>query len=196
MVVTVIMAVVITGLRMNQDRAAATFITSAIPYYIGPFSLLSYYLQHKDFSLIGKEYLWGSGSIGCIYNIVRAILHVVAGVEYNGSDYRLVLVTQYPCEIGSGMRMNAAGTALYTMLRDFGVIAIIIDFIIFGIIFRVFQQNKSKIYSNDRYAIIFVILLYTLFKLSMNYEVVNPSFFFSILYAFLFCKAVKNNEKN
>ena len=191
----VLIAIYITSLRMNESDMFGTFLDSAIPYYIGPFSLIDYYINDPSYSLIGINYTFGGSFFGFAYNILRAVFYVLFGAEYNGTDYILTLVTQNNSPIGGGHYINAASTALYPMLRDFGVAGVVFGFFIIGLVFNMLQKRKGRYANDDFYSMVYVFMCYILFKSSMSYEPLSPSFIFTIIFCWIICLHGNNNGK-
>ncbi len=187
MLVAVLMIVIVfmTGERMSVSYSSFSFLDSISMYYVAPFGLLNYYIENPIFSRLSFDGLtFGSGMFGAIYNIFWSALYVVFGVEYHGSDNYIQLVTQHSIRVGEKVSLNSACTADYIFLRDAGFLGIIIGFALIAFLVEKSRNSYERLPS-VRNGAIYISLLYVTFRLSMSYDFLTPSTFFSILYIFL-----------
>lgn len=189
-VVIFLMVVIVfmTGERMSESYSSFSFLDSIAMYYVAPFALLDYYIRNPDFSLLGfKNLTFGTGTFGFIYNIIMSAFYVLFGVDYNGSDYLIQLVTQKTVRVGTRVSINSACTANYIFLRDFGPLGIVIGFALMAYAVETLKKRYDKCVS-VRNGALYITMLYSVFRLSMSYDFLTPAVFFSILFILLCTK--------
>ena len=179
---SVIFGLLFVIVLISKGRSDKTLFDSFITYYAGPFSLFDYYLSHPQTSyLVGSSYLFGKALLGFLYNILQSALYVVFGKTYLGSDYIITRFTAQVFPVGKSISMNAASTAMYPFMRDFGYFGLIIGFSFMAFLIC-WSEYKVKNRPSYRNRAVYVLLLYVLFKLSMSYEMLSPSVTFTVLY--------------
>lgn len=183
-------------LTNSRDTSSGrTFFDNLYIYYSCPFKLFDFYVKNDDISLIGSSYLYGGAMLGSIVNLFFIFLTFAFGFEYSGTDYAITQITANNYSIGSGISMNAATTAMYPFMRDFGLLGLVIGFFIWGLLSGTIEKKNQINPKDTRTKVIYVFLLYVVFKLSMSYEALTPSFAFAILFIFMFTKKGKMNHE-
>lgn len=180
-----VIAYITAGRNENIDDSDGTFLGTIIAYYIAPFQLLDYYLEHPTYALLGEEHLtYGTCIVGGIYNFFCMVATFLFKVPYAGTDYIITGLTQQPVYVAKTWELNAACTAAYPFIKDFGIFGIIIGFslcaLITVIIKRKYCRNQSL-----RNGALYVFILYTVFRLSEQYDFLFTSSIASIAYIYL-----------
>ena len=190
------LVVFMTGERMSVGRYAQfSLLDSIYMYYAAPFGLLNTYVENPGFAMLGGDnLLFGAGTFGAIYNVFRSMLYVLFGLEYNGSDYIIQLVTQETIMVGANVSINSACTSVYVFLRDFGVAGLFFGFGLMAVLAEMFRHTFFK-NPTIRCGAIYVIMLYAIFRLSASYDFLTPPTMFSIVYVLLCTKNTVKNSK-
>ena len=184
----VIPLLLVVAFVTSQRMAGFSAFDSIAMYYVAPFSLFNYYIENPSFSQLGMDGLqYGTATFGFIYNIIRSGLYIVFHVPYNGSDYIITQVTAVSVQVGSKVSINAGCTAIYIFMRDFGLLGIIIGFALMAF-FVSFTHKRFLRRPSTRTGAIFVVALYTIFRLSSFYDLMSPGFFFTLIFIILLTK--------
>lgn len=184
-IISIFFIVYVTFQRNSESFSSFSFFDSVVLYYVAPFGLFNHYVANPGFSNLtvgGLQY--GSVGFGFIYNLIRCGLYVIFGLPYNGSDAVITSVTSEMVKIGLNATMNAGSTAIYYFLRDFGVLSVIIGFVVIGALLN-FLYRKYLSDKTTRSAAFLVFGLYIILRLSSSYDLNSPSFLFQILFVFL-----------
>ena len=198
-----VIAYITAGRNENLDENSS-IIGTLIGYYIAPFSFLNYYLEHPDYSLLGVEHMtYGTCIIGCIYNFFCTVATFLFKVPYAGTDYIITALTQVPVPVAKSWELNAACTAVYPFMKDFGFFGVIIGFTLCALLTVNIKKNYFK-NPTLRNGALYVYILFTIFRLSEQYDFLFPSALATLLYIYIgtfqFRKAKKitvfNETKN
>lgn len=194
-----VLAILIGGVNFitkgRNENSGTGIVETIFIYYMAPFGMLNYYLVNPDFSLLGFDYwLCGKAILGFIHNFIMAAGYVLMGWDYKsyGSDYAINEVTHQFVEVSPDFSMNAAVTADYIFLRDFGYLGIIIGFALSAFVVCKIR-NYYNIKHSLRAAAIYLFLLYTTMRLSIWYDFINSSAMMTVIYIVLL---TKNNNRD
>ena len=186
----------VTGQRNYSGYSDFSIIDTVSMYYVAPFGLLNYYICNPEFSNLGlSQLLLGKSTFGFAYNIFRSALYIIFHVEYNGSDYINQQVTQQFVYVAPHVRVNAECTAAYIFMRDFSYVGVIIGFAGVAIFCRLIKKrfDSNPIIQNGA---LYIIALYSVFRLVSTYDFLSPATFFSIIFVLLCTKPILGKGKN
>ncbi|EFB34522.1 O-antigen polymerase [Segatella copri] len=164
-----------------------------VVYYIAPFNVLDYYIKNPSFSHISLDNLnYGLGIFGCFTNIIAMGVYVLFGTKYYGTDNSITQITGESVPVSPTIEMNAACTADYCFLMDFSYLGIIVGF---GLMAYCIAKAKKLYFEKQNMfsATLYVFMLYEIFRLSVFYDFVLPSYLFTIVFIWLFTKHTGKN---
>lgn len=165
-------------------RSSDTFnlVRAIILYYSGPFVYLSDLVATAEFT---GNYLYGTATIGFMYNIIIAPFSLFFGIEYAGSNQIITQITSQVRYIGTGLPFNAMSTMIYPFIFDFGVYGFLISVIFLSFITIGFDNRIRRNLKPLNFAL-YLFLLFTLFDSVMSYQLLFPTAGFTIMFIFLF----------
>lgn len=180
----------VTNLRTEGESSDNFLYDHFLMYYVGPFVLFDYHVVNNhilDF-FSGEFPYMGTCLFGPVYNFVFMAISAVFGIDYKGSDFLISQVTQTTKAVisDSGLQINAAVTAMYPFIKDFGIIGLIIGFSVFGYLTRYLKVKYLKTHSR-RIRLVTIVFLFVLFKLEMRYDL-SPVMFLQVLLIYFFTK--------
>lgn len=183
------------GRMQGGNYSSYSFLDSIILYYVGSFSLLSLYVSHPSISLLydPSKLMFGKATFGCVANLYDAIIYVLFGVDYRGSDYLIEKTTEIFYIIGEKITFNAATTSIYPFMRDFGVAGIVIGFALLAFISAKLEL-REMINRTIRSRALYIFWLYIIVKSVLNYEPISPPVFFTALFIYLFTNRRESNR--
>lgn len=189
-IVCIVSLIVLTLQRSFGDTS---FIESLVVYFAGPFSYLEAVLSHHDISY-SSSFLYGSATFGFILNLFNAVVTVLYGIDYSGSDYIITQITAIPHYISPSKSINAITTMLYPFLRDFGYFGIII-----GTAFLAWVTSwaENKFIKNHQllFLCVFVYFLWVLFNSVMMYQLLFPRSGVTLLLLLVFINSKRDEKK-
>ena len=154
-------------------------------YYIAPFAFLDYLISNPEYSKLGVDnLLLGLCMIGFLYNFIYSALTYLFNIEYLGSDYAITSITAENVPVAASWHMNAACTACYPFMRDFGILGVLIGFAISAIIIQRIKYKFLKA-PNVRNGALYVFMLYCIFRLSVNYDFLFTATYMAIVYIYM-----------
>lgn len=181
-VVFQVLSIVTAGRNENNDKSLTdTFLI----YYIAPFSVLNYYVENPDYSLLNiGDLTYGTCILGFIYNIFCYAVALFYGVPYKGTDNIINQVAGENVFVSPTLSMNAACTANYCFLKDFGIFGVFVGFSIMAFLILKIRKKYIKAPSVRNRAL-YIYMLYVVFRLSVFYDFLSPSAFFALFYIWL-----------
>ena len=163
-----------------------------VVYYIASFNLLDYYLQHPTFSqLTFSDWTYGSCILGGFYNFIPSALYVLYNVPYFGTDNIVTQITAQNVEVASNISMNAACTADYAFLKDFGYLGIIAGFALMARLLVKIKTSYEKAPTIGHSAL-YVFFIYEVFRLSGFYDFLFPSYVITFFLIWFLTRKGKN----
>ena len=180
----------------NEGGGEESFGETFIIYYIAPFNVLDYLINHPEYSHLGFDNLtFGSCIFGSIYNFLYTVFSVLTGADYQGTDYIINQVAHESVPVSNYVMMNAATTANYCFLKDFGMLGVVIGFSLMALfVFEIRRYYFVK--PNIRYGAYYVCALYIIFRLSVWYDLLGSSGLFSFAYIWLMTRKRTKKNKN
>lgn len=145
-------------------------------YYIAPFNVLDYYINHPAFSQLTLDKLtYGTCMFGGLYNFIPSGLYVLFHTPYFGTDHLLTQVSAQSVDVAPNISMNAACTADYAFLKDFSYLGIIIGFSIMAWLLVKIKKSYERCPS-IRHAAFYVFFIYEVFRLSIYHDFLFSSY--------------------
>lgn len=156
----------ITSLRSISNL---NFVGNIVTYFTGSFSYTSRLLENNELT----QPLYGRAVFGGIYNFTYAVLKILFGIEYKGSDTIITAVTYKYLPIGEFTLYNSLTSIIYPFLCDFGVFGLIIDSIIFGLICNTLEKKAYKsLYIG--WSILYLYIMFVVFDSVLQYDLLGP----------------------
>lgn len=165
----VVVFFIIVYLTSKRSIANLNFMGNVITYFTGPFTFLSKLLESSELT----QPLYGKAVFGGLYNFIYAIIKILFGFEYNGSDVIITSITSQYIRIGESTLYNSLTSIIYPFLCDFGVFGLIIDTTIFAFLCNSIEKKAYKS-MNIMWSIIYLYITFVVFDSVLQYDLLGP----------------------
>lgn len=186
-ILCIILFLILIVLTSERGFANKGFIGNAVIYYTGSFTYLSEILRLMPWK---GNLLWGTSIFGFITNLILAAITVLFGIDYNGSNHIITLMTQHNIRIADVVPYNSMTTMLFPFIMDFGYLGVVIGTFIFAFAaakIEVFFYKKQTVFSLTLYTF----MLFAVFDSVMNYSFLSPGTGVSLIFLYAFTSTPK-----
>ena len=189
-----IMFLIVFIVTLQRNLSGGGFLYNIYAYFIGSIHLLGQYLkQPETYLLTSQNYLYGQVLIsGFVYPIT--FIMRLFGMKIMAGIYIVNEVTQKYIPVSNVTTMNNNVTFLYSALRDFGVLGLIIYPMILAFFLMKFYNKKEKektLYSKAMYDFFLINAIFLLFDFKFS----DPSTIWTFLFIYIFYKLTPNKIK-
>lgn len=159
-------------------------------YMVGPMSYLDIIINNPTkFGISIDGLLYGKGTWGFITGPIETFLSVFIGKDYQGADYLMGLYTEKYYMISPSARINATATIIYTFLRDYGNVGIIVGTLQFAIIVSLVYYMARNGKDKGMWICILIYIYFTLIFSVWRYTLVFYDGYMTLIWIVLFFKA-------
>ena len=178
---------IIVGITLQRNLSGKGFFYNIYAYFTGSIHLFGEYLKSPDeYLLTQQNCLYGQVLISGFLYPITFILQLF-GIHIKAGIYIINEVTQNFIPISDNTQINNNVTFLYSALRDFGVLGLIIYPAIISYFFITFYNKKEKensIYSKSIYYYFLINAIFLLFDFNFS----NPATIFTFMYIYILNK--------
>lgn len=179
----------------SRGLGTLSFFDMIITYFVGSFSYLEVILQNPTSFGLDEPLLWGYLTLGFIFEPIVMGLKLLFQFDIDVPSYYFNIYTQNFVNISTdGIQMyNNNATIIYTFLRDFGVLGMIVGT---GFIASLMNILSNKYYQKKdiRYLFFLVYLYSVIINSTMMYTMTSVTTSLLILIIIFSVKRVKNKK--
>lgn len=174
----ILVGIILAGVTMSRGLGKESILDKVILYFAGSFSFLELILKNPSQFGFSQGLTYGYLTFGFIFEPIVLFLKAAFGVNIDVPSYYFNIYVQGWYNIGETRNMlyNNNTTMLYTFLRDFGELGIIIGTMLLAITICI-CENKYRRNKDYRYFLILVYMytvivnstiMYTLTKITSS----------------------------
>lgn len=149
---------------------------TAYLYFVGPFSYLELMIQNPENFGLKEPLLLGYLTLGFLFEPLVLVLKAFIGLNFDVPSYHFNIFAQRFVDIGTNEYMfyNNNTTMLYTFIRDFGPIGVVIGTAITALLIVFFQRRAIK-FNNMKYKILLIFMYSVIFDSARVYMLTNTN---------------------
>ena len=191
-ILTVIFLIIL-AVTLQRNLSGGGFLYNIYAYFAGSIHLLGVYLKNPDTYLLSQDnYLYGQVLISGFFYPISFIIRLFGG-NVKAGIYIINETTQIFTPISRNAMINNNVTCLYSALRDFGELGLIIYPCIISLILVNLHKKKEK-NKNLYYKVIYYYFLINVIFLIFDFNLSNPTTVFVFIYFWIIDKlSIKNN---
>jgi oligosaccharide repeat unit polymerase len=179
----------------NEGQGDNSVAETFVYYFTASFNLLDYYINHPEFSKLSSDNMtYGACMFGCFYNFIYTAYSVLTGTKYNGSDYIITQISVENAPVSSQVTMNAATTANYPFMMDFGLIGVIVGFALMALLILKLRKLYLK-KPSVRNGAFYICTLYSISRLSVSYDYLTISGFLVYFYIWILTSSLGKRKR-
>ncbi len=182
----------ITSQRLHFGQSV---LQTLFTYAIGPMSYLDLVVNnYSRFGIESGNYLFGKATFGFITGPIDTVIAVLTGRDFTGAEYLLNLYAEKYYYVSPTVKLNATSTIIYTFLRDFGTIGLVIGAAILALFVNLVLY-LSLTRKSICWKCLLIICYFTLVFSVWRYTLVNTDFYMTVMWVILlFSVKVFNKE--
>ena len=198
-VVLIILAAVLSIVMITGDRSLkgdSSILFNGYSYFSGSIHLFDYHVKNPKISLLDDDHLlYGKGMFSPIGEFGNLVLKAVHKKMVDKTGIEIINeVTQKYYKLNNGTIMNNNVTFIYTCLRDFGILGLIIGPLLLSCLYSYIYKKQKKsntVLNKSMYYYLCSILPYLVFEFYFN----RLSVIMTIIIIFIFNTIIVSKQK-
>ncbi len=192
-ILVVCIAAVVMVYYISLSRGVSNVAKSMVIYICGCVPLFEHYVN--EISLSGSYSFGGAFLFGVLQFVFTMLGNIGIGTPEFIAELTEALNVEARVVVGDGHKMNAFVSMFYYFYKDGGLLGILLESAIYGMISQAIYKGIKKVKGNPRAVIAYSIISNTIIFSMVRFQLIRYQYLLSFIFVFLLIKKVRPREE-